>query len=132
MSRQQDYMRQALARVRDIQKNPEVSDKARKDFGALCHKVPALVLNNGLGLTVAYLEAKSSNANDGFDLAHGAIAGLLGRDPANLNDHLVGRPNQSYMLDTFTVLDAWVFYKRFAVSLLGVEAGTDDDLEGAA
>lgn len=132
MSRQQEYMGKALARVRDIQANPAVSDKARKDFGALCHQIPALVLANGLGLTVAFLQAKSSGATDGFGLARGAIAELIAPNANDLNDHLVNRSGQGYMLDTFTVLDAWVFYKRFAVSLLGVEAGADADQEGAA
>ena len=45
-----------------------------------------------------------------------------------MSDFIAGRSDPAlHMLDTMTLIDAWAYYKRFAVSILGVEAGEDSE-----
>ena len=123
MNLQLEYMKKALAAVQGVSTS---SAPIRKTYGALCHQIPILVLTNGLGLTAAFVEAKAAS-EEPYRLIKEHLAGVLGAGPnVNLSTHIKGRTSEEYMLDTFTILDAWVYYKRFAVSLLGVEAGTVD------
>ena len=113
-------MAQALASVQAV---PE--DKGlRSSYGGLCHKLPALILKNGLCQTVAFLGSKS--AGDGAQAqAHRLVldhlAATLGPTAQALPGYVSSVPLEEYMRATRTTLLAWTFYKRFAVSLLGVE-----------
>jgi CRISPR-associated protein Cmr5 len=132
MSLQLDYMKQALADVQDVRGNHD--EKIWKPYGALCHQIPIFVLTNGLALTAAFVDAKAG-ASQPFTLVRGHMIHALGGGANTLTGVLdrTNRADDQYMLDTFTILDAWVYYKRFAVSILDVEPGTvDDALESQA
>lgn len=131
MSLQLDHMKRALADVRDVRDNHD--EKLWKPYGALCHQIPVFVLTNGLALTAAFVDAKAGGGSPqakAFKLMQGhLIRALGGGDTTTLSGALnAPKPaDEQYMLDTFTILDAWVYYKRFAVSVLEVEPGTAGD-----
>lgn len=129
MSRQLVYMKQAHVDVQRVKET--ISDeKVWKAYGALCHQVPMLVLTNGLALTAAFIESKAKPGGP-HELVRNHLANVLGLPPGtNLRTYLTNlklTPEQ-YMLDTFTVLDAWIFYKRFAESILDVRLGQQANL----
>ncbi len=125
MSLQFDYMKQALADVQNVKTH---SDPAvQKSYGALCHQTPVFVLTHGLAITAAFVDAKAAGESGAgpYNLVQRHMIGILG---GNANDPtitavLARQPsNGEYMLNTLTILDAWIYYKRFAVSVLDVTA----------
>lgn len=135
MSLQQRYMAQALTDVRGVLSQ---SEEVQTAYGALCHQIPILVLTNGLALTAAWVDAKSEGDSDraaAFGHMRRHLKGALDARAAETRlSAVVARldRNGEYMLATFTILDAWAFHKRFAVSLLGVDPGAGNDALGGA
>lgn len=130
MTRQQRYLSDALGAVQAIAAATEEASPRRRIYGGLCHAFPVLVLTNGLCQTMAFIEAKAAGPpgpqRDAYrDLKHNVIA-VLGSGPDPL-DVVRQAPLRDYMRHTRMVLEAWVYYKRFAVSELGVGAGDDED-----
>lgn len=137
MIRGQRYLDAALTHVetvRDATQGGSADDKARRQiYGGLCHTFPVLVRTNGLCQTLAYVAAKA--AASGTDIPARAqayrdltrdvrdILGLQG-DPLEV---VRTAPLADYMRYTRTILDAWVFYRRFAVSVLEVEVGQSEE-----
>lgn len=116
----------ALRLVQEVKDGHD--EKARKIYGGLCHKFPILVRTCGLCQALAFSSDKSTvkegqqptsqNIAHGFLLAH--VAQLLetpGGDPLAL---VRGESTTGYMLHTRRVLAAWIYFKRFAVSILKV------------
>jgi CRISPR-associated protein Cmr5 len=102
------------------------NEKARTVYGGLCHNFPVLVLGCGLCQALAFVEDKAEGgtpqaAAHKLVLAHAAR--LLGAaDRGALMTRVRTGDVSGYMLDTRRVLSAWVYWKRFAVSVLNVEA----------
>lgn len=99
-------------------------DKKKKRYGALCHKLPNLVLRSGLAQAVGFLSAKAggnADSPEGTLLAH--FANHVGGQ-TNTNQFLQNvnaAPLPDYMRLTRATLDAALWYKRYAQSLLGVD-----------
>lgn len=148
-TRDQRAMARALADIRALPDDQDLRDA----YGRLCHAVPIWVRTNGLSQALAFIRAKGHPADAGdrakaLARAHRTIerhlAGLVGveegkmRESANGNPAaLLDRVQQSsigtYIGDTRAILGAWVYYKRFAVSLLRVAPNTPvDEGEGGA
>ena len=141
-TRGQRLMRQALAHVTAVQAYDQqrgADKQLARAYGGWCHRIPILVLTNGLCQTVAFLEDKASGQESpgGYQkeacrLVRAHLAQVLGIDHADrLAQKVSEAPLPAYMHQTRLILNAWVYYKRFAVSLLGVEVG-DVDTEGSA
>lgn len=129
MNRHQQYMQRALHDVR------EVPAHLKDAYGSLCHRLPVLVLTNGLAITVAFLDSKATHTSDrakwnehDYVLRH--LTGLLG-GTNDLRDRVSSSGTSQYMRDTTSVLDAAVFYKRFAESILDVPSGAEPDTTAA-
>lgn len=128
MNLQQRYMQQALEHVLPLAGE---DDALKTAYGALCHQLPILVLTHGLPLTAAFVDAKAIGTApraEAFARIRTHLIATLDEqsEATSLSSLLAGRNSAAMqMLDTTTILDAWVFYKRFAVSLLGVQAGDD-------
>lgn len=150
MTRQQRYLENALLQVHEVAVKAPEGSKRRKAYGGLCHEFPVLVLTNGLCQTMAFIEAKARGAGEDQPGAAGAqpeddeerasralklaysdlrdnIISVLDTGPDPL-DQIRRAPLQEYMRQTRTILEAWVYYKRFAVSVLGIQPG--DETEG--
>jgi CRISPR-associated protein Cmr5 len=128
--RRQQVLQTVYERVSDIAK-PEnaVPDGAKEQFGNLCHSVPVLLGTNGLCQTLAFIEHKIDESNGdrkrAFALLRGEIAHLLGFAPGDVLKNVRERDVLQYQRHTRTILDAWIFYKRFAVTILQAPAGTN-------
>jgi CRISPR-associated protein Cmr5 len=125
MSLQLDYMKRALADVQHVRAHSD--ETVQKAYGGLCHQVPVFVLTHGLCITATFVDAKAAAESGAgpYTLMQRHLIGILGgnKDDRDIASVLARRPgNEAYMLDTFTILDAWIYYKRFAVSILDVTA----------
>lgn len=129
MNRRLRYMSQALDNVQTVKNEP--AEKTRDTYGSFCHDLPIFVRQDGLAQTVAYIEDKAggntnqpSDAQKAYQLLRGHMAQTIGVG-GSLLTHVRQAHLPQYMRDTTAILEAWIFYKRFAVSILDVEAGQD-------
>lgn len=109
------HMKQAAERV------AEVKDKPYKDiYGGLCHSFPVMVRQCGLAQAVAFSIAKAGDG-DARKQAHTRVLddvkALLGREASSI----VALGAMEYVVASRRVLGAWIYYKRFAESILNVE-----------
>lgn len=133
MTRSQRYLDLALRHVEAIRDETSPDDERRRIYGGLCHAFPVLVRTNGLCQTLAFVAAKSAT-DDGAASAQASAYRDLSRQAAEvlgIEGDLLGAIRRAglsdYMRYTRTILDAWVYYRRFAVSVLEVEAGSGDE-----
>src|SRR5205823_6388186 len=139
LSRQQRFLRDAAANVQAVkgeQRHYAQWHDYKEIYGGLCHKVPVLIMTNGLCQTVAFIEAKASGDGDkprprAYQTLRRHLAGALGQEAGTLAAHVQGLPVGDYIRATRTVLGAWAYYKRFAESMLGVQPGMEADNAGA-
>ncbi|MBI3977283.1 MAG: type III-B CRISPR module-associated protein Cmr5 [Chloroflexi bacterium] len=123
MTRQQQYL---LAAMQHIELMTQ-SDRAVKDiYGGLCHTLPVLIRTNGLCQTLAFVEEKASGNGErarAYQALRTHVAATIGIEPSQLLDRIRSADLGDYLRYTRTLLEAWVYYKRLAVSILEVEAG---------
>lgn len=150
MIRSQRYLNTALDHVEAVRKatKPEEAeaesskrDKAarRRIYGGLCHTFPVLVRTNGLCQTLAFVAAKGASSEtptppraQAYRDVRDHVADILDIKKPN-GDR--GDPLEAvrhaelteYLRYTRTILDAWVYYRRFADSVLEVKAGGRDE-----
>lgn len=125
-TRSQKDLQRALELVSSLERaDPEL----KRIYGGLCHSFPVMVMQSGLCQAVAFSADKAS-AEGARAQAHkkllehvGAILELEG----DLLGHLQSVSALTYMHHTRRVLEAWVYFKRFAVSVLKVQAGEQDE-----
>ena len=123
-TRRQRFMKQALDRVGAVK-----GQSYQKIYGGLCHKIPVLVRTNGLCQTLAFVADKASGSGDrarAYQRLRVHIAEILATPVESLMDTVSQASVPRYVQYTRTLLDAWVYYKRFAVSILNVDAAQAD------
>ncbi len=134
-TRSQQMMKLALELVQEVaEKYPDKDDPVRKAYGSLCHNFPPFVRTCGLCQAVAFSVDKASAADSenkddqSRGMAHrlllehvAKVLNIPSRD--DLLDHLLSANLEEYMLLTRQVLSSWVYFKRFARSILKVEPG---------
>lgn len=99
----------------------EVCNVDSNRYGGLCHKVPVMIRSCGLCQTLAFMESKrAKEKSHARMLEH--IADVLGADASNLATAVSRMPTVEYMHKTRLLLEALLYYKRFAVSILKAEA----------
>lgn len=108
----------------------------QESYGRLCHNFPILVLQCGLCQAVAFSKSKSvEKASEPLGKAHALLLQHLGSllksvdariDLSDPVEQIRTADAIMYMLYTRRVLSTWVYFKRFAVSILGVKGGDDD------
>lgn len=128
MTRSQELMKLAEVRVREVEQTPK---DVQKIYGALCHAFPVMVRTCGLCQAVAFSLAKAAPAagkdkdpNDrqkAHELLLKHVAEVLGVHRDQLAKRVQELDTVEYMLATRRILEAWLFFKRFAVSILKVE-----------
>lgn len=108
----------------------------QKIYGGLCHKFPILVLTCGLCQAVAFVESKTVGIDadrvQAYKLLRKHVAALLDLPLAELQENVRDSSLNDYMRYTRRIRQAWVYYKRFAVSLLKVESGAAVEQDGGA
>lgn len=97
----------------------------KQKYGTMSHKLPVLVRTAGLVQALAFVEARGEQPH------HQLLADLAETLGYNSRDELLQRSRvaelEEYMYVTQRVLTAMLWYKRFAQSVLGVEAGDEED-----
>ena len=127
----QSTMQQALDLVREVATKPQ---KVREIYGNLCHEFPVLVRTCGLCQAIAFCADKAQSDEKARAEAYqlllqhiGKVLGVETNGTGGADDPLLTKILQAstteYMLHTRRVLQAWVYFKRFAVSVLGVKTG---------
>lgn len=127
----QATMQQALDLVREVKGK---SGQVPTIYGNLCHEFPVLVRTCGLCQAIAFCADKAQSDDKERAGAYrlllqhiGAIVGVKTDGNGGVDDPLLEKILQAgtteYMLHTRRVLQAWVYFKRFAVSVLGVKTG---------
>ncbi|MBV8857229.1 MAG: type III-B CRISPR module-associated protein Cmr5 [Acidobacteria bacterium] len=106
----------------------------QKKYGSMAHKLPVLIRTAGLAQALQFVEArtKSDDAPEKKLLTHLAQAlGFTDGDGMSARERLLEKSRTeglgAYMRLTQQSLAALLWYKRFAQSVLNVEAGEDDE-----
>ncbi len=117
LTRDQRYAVEAHKHVSAVKKEDQ------RSYGAMAHKLPILIRTAGLAQALTFVEARGLKSQTQLltDLAStlGKASGGVLLEQAR-NSEL-----SAYMLLTQQVLAALLWYKRFAQSILGVEASED-------
>lgn len=132
-TRSQQYSQKVFEQIDAVEKtNILADDKKKKQYGSLCHNFPIMVLQNGLSQAVAFLWIKAKDKEDspqGVFLKHlsAITSGKEGESPADFQQRINMAPLAQYQQLTRQILAASIWYKRFAESILGVEAGNQEE-----
>lgn len=141
-TRDQRYSTDAYERVFALLSSSKTKEECR-NYGVMAHKLPILIHKAGLAQALAFVESRGKPAQKWLldDLAR-TINGEAASDQAPVQtsgqiakqepgEKLFEQARKadlgSYMLLTQQVLDALLWYKRFAQSLLGVDASTETE-----
>ncbi len=103
-------------------------DKYEKQYGSMAHKLPILVRTAGLAQALAFADTRKPKAQKKL-LAHLAQT-VLNSEPRELLRQSRELPLLPYMRLTDEVTLALTWYKRFAQSVLGVDASDEPDEGG--
>ncbi len=107
----------------------ELNAEVQRIYGGLCHNFPVMVRTCGLCQALAFSKDKSAADGDratAHKLLLGHAARVLGATHGDLLDLVRSADVVTYMQQTRQLLDAWIYFKRFAVSILKAEAGGKD------
>lgn len=140
-TRKQLYLLEAMQRVNSVKPvvEGERFQEIAKKYGVLCHKLPIMVRNDGLAQTIAWVEEKSSAARntaagreaptlaEAYSHLRAHIAATLQVEPDDLVSTIENAGAAAYLRYTSTLLEVWVYHKRFAASILDVDASMADD-----
>lgn len=123
-TRQQQYASSAHQKVEALQGR---DNTFRTRYGSIAHRLPVLIRSAGLAQALAYVDARGKDEGQRLldDLA--MVIGVEG--VKNRND-LISRSRTTalleYMYLTDQCLDALLWFKRFAQTILKVEPGEGD------
>ncbi len=102
-----------------------IPDTARTKYGAMAHKLPVLIRTAGLAQALAFVDSRGTDEQK-LLLDHLAdVLNLEDRSALLTQSRIAELPE--YMQLTRQVQAALVWCKRFAQSVLGIEAGDDPD-----
>lgn len=127
VTRAQSDMKKALELVRSIEGE---SQEVKNIYGGLCHSFPILVRQSGLCQAVAF-SAHKAKGEGARARAHQELLDHVAEilEFEDLLEGVLQADTVSYMHYTRRVLSAWVYFKRFAASVLGVHTGGRDEGE---
>jgi CRISPR-associated protein Cmr5 len=142
-TRAQKYSRLAYEHISQLDQDNELNDVQKKLYSSICHDFPIMVLRSGLAQAVAFLsiKAESDKSNDKSTgkkaenlksknkfayeefLKHlSSITGHENETYDNFQQRIQKMELGEYQRTTRTILNAAIWYKRFAESLLKVRA----------
>lgn len=116
-TRAQDDMKKAAERVAEV-KGKDWADR----YGVLCHSFPIMVRTCGLCQAVAFSAAKAKDDSLRAE-AHCRILSDVQAITGKTPEQIAELPVVDYMLQTRRLLAAWIYYKRFAESILNAKPG---------
>lgn len=107
-------------------------------YGRLCHRLPVLVRANGLCQTLVFAHDRASGEGSRalayrllLDHVQAALHGESEQPfaTADFARMISEAPLGEYVRYTRTLLAAWVYYKRFATSMLGVTSDSEEEVD---
>ncbi len=122
-TRDQRYAATVYARVRPIEEKEKTYHNA---YGGMAHTLPVLIHTAGLAQALSFVEARGQEAHKALLADLAAVLGL--GDATALLKRSREAGLRDYMRLTHEALAALIWFKRFAQSLLDVDAA--DDQEG--
>jgi len=120
LTRDQKYATLVYDQVNAI-KSEEKEEAKYKPYGAMAHKLPILIRSAGLVQALEFVNSRSNKPVQRRLLEDLAAAIGQGSKEAFLN-HVRSAPTGEYMRLTQQAMAALLWYKRFAQSILGVDA----------
>ncbi len=126
LTREQQYAVDVFARVEAFGKLHPKGSTACDKYGAMAHKLPVLVRTAGLAQALAFVDARGDESHKQL-LAD--LAGTVGYADAHTfvaQSRTLAFPQ--YMRLGQKVMAALLWYKRFAQSVLKVEANDDGEV----
>lgn len=131
-TRAQEDMERAAEAVIAVSEQPT---EVHTIYGSLCHSFPIMVRTCGLCQAVAFSAAKAQAADSHRQTAHrlllnhvGAVIGAGANADANTVLRYIQSVDASqYIFYTRRLMAAWIYYKRFAVSVLSVENAAKEE-----
>lgn len=130
-TRDQEYAATIFKQVQDeVNNNPNVDDK--QQYGSMAHKLPILIRTSGLVQALQFVDSRGKDPHK-LLLKHLAQTVLKSEAPAGKEKEELltqSRTNDlgKYMLLTQRTMAALLWYKRFAQSLLKVEADVKPEI----
>ena len=118
-TRDQQYALSAYKRVSVVSKKDK---QFYETYGAMAHKLPILIRKAGLAQALSFVEAKATDKAAYSSL----LTDLRATVERNENLATLARSVElaDYILLTKQVMDALLWYKRFAQSILGIDITT--------
>ncbi len=101
----------------------------RKKYGSMAHTLPVLIRTAGLAQALAFVEARGDEAQR--QLMDDLARTLTFTDGNALANQSRKAPLREYMILSQRAIAALLWFKRFAQSVLNVDAATEDDAEDA-
>lgn len=123
-TREQAHADRAYRLVSEVSKAPP---EERSQYGILAHNLPVLVRTSGLVGALEFVATRDRRANVTFLKhleEHLRAAGLL--KDKDLRSSAREASLTDYMRLTREILDVLLWHKRFAVSVLEIEQGSED------
>lgn len=120
-SREQEFAAAIYPQVQSVLEKKSESDK--KKYGSMAHKLPILIRTSGLAQAIAFVESRGLEPHK--ELLH-HLASVVTQEPS---DAFAKRCRDAeladYMALTEQTMLALTWYKRFAQSVLDVDASED-------
>jgi CRISPR-associated protein Cmr5 len=120
-TRNQEYAAKIFEQV--MQVRDELGKDEGNKYGSLAHRLPVLVRTAGLVQALAFVEARGGGTGRKLLRDIAAVINEVNEEELLARSRIAELPE--YMLLTRNVLAALAWYKRFAQSVLGVQAGAD-------
>jgi CRISPR-associated protein Cmr5 len=118
-TRSQKYAARIFKQIEHLQKHHNAGDQ--KQYGSMAHKLPVLIRTAGLSQALGFVAARGNAMHQRLVTD---LTATLGRRDLPSESRIA--PNlQSYMRMTQEALDALLWYKRFAQSVLKVDASEE-------
>lgn len=121
-TRDQQYATAIYKQVSRVSK--DVGEAERKKYGSMADKLPVLIRTAGLAQALAFVDARSDDAQRKL-LSHLAVTVGYGSDTELLEASRTAQLG-AYMHLTQKVLQALLWYKRYAQSVLDVDPSQED------
>ncbi|SRR6266487_5187125 len=126
-TRDQIYAADAYKRVSKVKKEGK---EYYGSYGSMAHKLPLLIRTAGLAQALSFVESKGKKTG-AYEQLLKDIAETIGKKDV-LQDRARNADLSEYILLTKQVMDALLWYKRFAQSVLDIDACDATLEEGAA
>lgn len=132
-TRAQDYLVLAERMVSQV---AEEEAQVQKIYGGLCHSFPILVRTSGLCQALAFSKDKAtvtegmrSPRSRAHELLLDHVRQVLGLPGGDALAAVSEAELATYMVYTRRILAAWLYFKRFAVSILKVRSAQEAEGE---